>query len=99
DPHPLHSFPTRRSSDLLGVTVSVMSERGGERKPPQRWGAARYTAAAARVIASNSRATVGRARTRSTQARKLLCPSLGTTPKVDRSEEHTSELQSLAYLV
>src|SRR5439155_1558251 len=53
----------------LGVTVSVMSERGGERKPPQRWGAARYTAAAARVIASNSRATVGGARTRSTQAR------------------------------
>src|SRR5205823_14244953 len=65
-PH-LHSFPTRRSSDLAG---NVSNARMARTAP----------------LASGDARAPGKPRTR--------CSSYAS-----RSEEHTSELQSLAYLV
>src|SRR5262245_63805275 len=78
DPHrELHSFPTRRSSDLHdGVGAGV---------PRPRY----ESAASARMASANS--TV--ACTMRTGA------MLGRTWRPSRSEEHTSELQSLRHLV
>src|SRR5687767_15676466 len=80
DPRDLHSFPTRRSSDLR--------QRAAEARP------------------RDSRESSRRARARTTSQRRR--PGGTSTPeRLDgaksasafRSEEHTSELQSLAYLV
>src|SRR5436309_11071542 len=73
DPRVLHSFPTRRSSDLIGQTVVAD-------------GAAQTSACLQRhrLIGTGAyeRGLVGQRRSRS-----------------DRSEEHTSELQSRENLV
>src|SRR5205823_12398407 len=83
----LHSFPTRRSSDL---GLAVDTEHGGQGLP---------SALSTPVVEMLNSACMGWA----------LCPLLsagaidmlaahGSTEQ-KRSEEHTSELQSLAYLV
>src|SRR5205823_8452782 len=84
-PHPhLHSFPTRRSSDLLVQYRSVGGSWGSpvllESGGPVAEAA---TPAGTFVVASGS-------------AVYTLLPRSSTW---NRSEEHTSELQSLAYLV
>src|SRR5205823_9994941 len=84
-PH-LHSFPTRRSSDLVSMAQMEMIESqvrdlgtgfmmiGG----PRSFGAGGYLG---------------------TPIEKVLPVSLDVNQNQVRSEEHTSELQSLAYLV
>src|SRR5205823_13943139 len=86
----LHSFPTRRSSDLFGERVRV--ETAGHRAA---------AAAPGRVV----RARQARERVEydhDVPAQLDLSPGVIEDhiggPDV-RSEEHTSELQSLAYLV
>src|SRR5205823_13072669 len=91
---PLHSFPTRRSSDLNGL--NSLTARGGFRPPTipstnplckvhtsSRWSSARSRKGQSRKVTSTLELPASR--------RKR-----GSNP---RSEEHTSELQSLAYLV
>src|SRR5205823_14429131 len=80
----LPSFPTRRSSDLL-VTPSVSEGPGGVGgAPPGRPGPS---------------LTLGVTRSRIRMCG--VCVGFSNTPceVPRRSEEHTSELQSLAYLV
>src|SRR5205823_13778877 len=98
DPAPLHSFPTRRSSDLASDTARALD--------PRRFG--EVGTAAQSLIATldqglefaegtSSYLDVGRL-IRGWAVELVLIaallPFLAT-----RSEEHTSELQSLAYLV
>src|SRR5205823_15109248 len=84
----LHSFPTRRSSDLVGLRGT---RRGGalplrplhlvvRREPPRP-----------RRVGDDRRARCAHDEAGARHAR--------LTRDVPRSEEHTSELQSLAYLV
>src|SRR5205823_9319921 len=90
DPPPLHSFPTRRSSDLppclhrrsRSLTAACLTVP--IRRPP-------YVAC---VVPSTGRRPValGRLADRRRRMRRARRPG-------QRSEEHTSELQSLAYLV
>src|SRR5205823_7543315 len=84
----LHSFPTRRSSDLGRRRKSAPSRRASTRvvcasPSPGRW---RPTQTPTRP----TRRGPARAWTRRTGSTSVWRP---------RSEEHTSELQSLAYLV
>src|SRR5687767_15673210 len=81
DPGDLHSFPTRRSSDLANIILE---------------GIHRITAW------SRIERGVGGPDARYVRAEdyKDRLPEMTLTPeKLLRSEEHTSELQSLAYLV
>src|SRR5205814_5031301 len=66
NPRPLHSFPTRRSSDL------------------------------SRSVRSSIATTDGSKRTTPSPRRKT---TVFAVPRASRSEEHTSELQSLRHLV
>src|SRR5205823_14682436 len=77
-PH-LHSFPTRRSSDLRARRRRPGPLGGDRRRPAGPGGRAAAGGAA------------GRHR-RPAERRQVVAPE-------PRSEEHTSELQSLAYLV
>src|SRR5262249_61744338 len=79
----LHSFPTRRSSDLRGrhPVVNVSWE---DAKTYVAW-VAKVTGKPYRLLSEAEREYVARAGT--------------TTPFWWRSEEHTSELQSLTNLV
>src|SRR5205823_14873466 len=82
----LHSFPTRRSSDL---------RLSGDRASHWRADRHRNVAACPRAPAPDRRIGNGRPMTTATNQDD---PSLLVHAYV-RSEEHTSELQSLAYLV
>src|SRR5205823_11717091 len=73
-PRDLHSFPTRRSSDLTGAD--------------SRAGRSLDLAGYAGLYPASFGAADDRG----------LAPAVGASP-TSRSEEHTSELQSLAYLV
>src|SRR5205823_9968380 len=82
----LHSFPTRRSSDLDG-TFALMSPV--------------MTSTEGRWVATTRWMPVARA---SCARRQIACSTSGPCSIIrsassSRSEEHTSELQSLAYLV
>src|SRR5205823_10406950 len=90
----LHSFPTRRSSDLLSIGSvvglgAICFALLLEKKVPP-WAALGVVVAGGAVIGL---------------AHGLLVTKLGLQPflvtlcGLFRSEEHTSELQSLAYLV
>src|SRR5205823_8118113 len=97
DHRDLHSFPTRRSSDLVpltGVVPDVLQTasvpvgggvKGGGGGGLPSAGAAQAVAAAHVSANANLRRSNRR------------IPALGAA--LPRSEEHTSELQSLAYLV
>src|SRR5205823_12855424 len=79
----LHSFPTRRSSDL-GSSVLCSTSVG------------------MRMAGRTSRTSIARfIRARSAEAPGLARMNLAIDVRdvLPRSEEHTSELQSLAYLV
>src|SRR5205823_13973659 len=87
-PRALHSFPTRRSSDLLG-RVGGLDPLGGERRVV---GGPRGEAVRLREPPLHLRAN------------GLAVAVLDNRSELPgdaeaRSEEHTSELQSLAYLV
>src|SRR5262249_61767359 len=75
-PLPLHSFPTRRSSDLCSASRATLA------------GSRRCTLRAASVCTSSAR--YRRWRGASLMASERIKP---------RSEEHTSELQSLTNIV
>src|SRR5205823_11994235 len=81
---PLHSFPTRRSSDLR----------------PMRAPISHSTKPATARLARGQRFIV---RFRSVSTARIVSRTMATAPgerrRRLRSEEHTSELQSLAYLV
>src|SRR5205823_13056477 len=79
DPRSLHSFPTRRSSDLLAC----------DRAP--RW-RCRHAEAACRACS-------GRGVHASASGGDASPCRRSRAGDASRSEEHTSELQSLAYLV
>src|SRR5205823_8720886 len=79
-PRHLHSFPTRRSSDLATpVTVLHDQRLGDDFGHLRQAGAVRLGAASCAI--------------------HLATDVVGVLPFLLRSEEHTSELQSLAYLV
>src|SRR5262249_57754680 len=82
----LHSFPTRRSSDLGSATPGFHAPRGNSSRDAPRRG----TGPRERLSPSAR----GAAATRSV-AKSVPTQSVGTR----RSEEHTSELQSLTNLV
>src|SRR5207253_5600523 len=97
-PHPvLHSFPTRRSSDLLTTEAGVAyflvpgnhEYGGGEEGPNHQMGVANYLRAVSGLIPPE-----GSPRRLSGYATY----SFGYG-NVFRSEEHTSELQSRGHLV
>src|SRR5262245_64933405 len=74
----LHSFPTRRSSDLISLPISLG------------------------IWASNSSKsrTEVTCRPRSNRIVRISCSrGVADEPLIIRSEEHTSELQSLRHLV
>src|SRR5205823_14841376 len=95
----LHSFPTRRSSDLGGNRDHIGQTRGHDRLSgkgsfsvrilaPRHDGAVRFQSQT--VVAARGQCH------HICQAEREI--SLAATVVAPRSEEHTSELQSLAYL-
>src|SRR5205814_9870803 len=82
DHRDLHSFPTRRSSDLKLNALALSQARSS----PLR----EFEHAQTRIDAQDRSRFVDREELRQETA-SVLC--------VDRSEEHTSELQSLRHLV
>src|SRR5205823_14352150 len=88
DHRALHSFPTRRSSDL--PSVAAPRSRCGDRSGRARRRACKRACGPCAVCPTGTAAS----RARTVCARCAACPARGS-----RSEEHTSELQSLAYLV
>src|SRR5205814_8731611 len=82
----LHSFPTRRSSDLFGITINVSTLSFNSSIPS--------SAATILLVPSNANGFVTTA-TVKIPASFAAFAIMG----VARSEEHTSELQSLRHLV
>src|SRR5205823_11325539 len=88
-PPALHSFPTRRSSDLATGLLGLAWLRTGIRPAKRAWRPALMAPQNAAAIRTGSRASASAVFTRTASA----------PISIQRSEEHTSELQSLAYLV
>src|SRR5205823_9762601 len=90
DHRDLHSFPTRRSSDLeYGQWLSEFYKFVASSRQP------RYDLVTAQVRDQDERDSPRR----TVCYERLLLPWKTPSNEVLRSEEHTSELQSLAYLV
>src|SRR5207253_7603009 len=87
DPRHLHSFPTRRSSDLANAPPSTWPSPTG---PRTSWPTGRT-----RWSSSSHRTTSRRCVTR----KSWVGPRPTGWPIFARSEEHTSELQSRGHLV
>src|SRR5205823_10688431 len=88
--HP-HPFPTRRSSDLVQMTSVKRGKRAASLLPCQPG------ESMAANIGRRRAAVTGLVRTKSAPSPKAFRKF--STSSEERSEEHTSELQSLAYLV
>src|SRR5690606_42103368 len=88
-PRALHSFPTRRSSDLVTRSIRIPRSSG----IIQRW-----PIVAASLAAYRFRAVRVSAGICATQARRPI-RRRASLHSVPRSEEHTSELQSRENLV
>src|SRR5206468_11410812 len=82
-PRDLHSFPTRRSSDLLSVVTPTRRTSSGRR------GSAIATRFWTRTCALS----------RSVPSRNVMVSVIWPSVVLCRSEEHTSELQSRSDLV
>src|SRR5205823_8501009 len=92
-PPDLHSFPTRRSSDLAAIDMlAVLSDAKG--------GACQHRVRRRRPVGRQDRGTrrPDRIHHRDEKIRTLTSIAIFSLRR-KRSEEHTSELQSLAYLV
>src|SRR5205823_8674821 len=89
-----HSFPTRRSSDLLDAMVELAGKEPGVLGA--RMTGAGFGGCTVNVVESEFAERAARA-IQSDYNRLFSRPA--ATYVCARSEEHTSELQSLAYLV
>src|SRR5205085_10823165 len=93
-PHPsLHSFPTRRSSDLLAAREKVVGEH------PRAY---RERAAASVRVDGDEQGERANEVRRDSEERLALAQRLAHKSQLavfERSEEHTSELQSQSNLV
>src|SRR5205823_11772154 len=94
----LHSFPTRRSSDLFADVVTRAVELLDVGLRAMMDPIARPGIAADDVKISES-LIAGALLRREPAFQQRQRPRLGFEAERSRSEEHTSELQSLAYLV
>src|SRR5205814_8084724 len=93
DHRPLHSFPTRRSSDLANIILLLApAARSGRLQFREKIGPFRNKRRERRGLPSSPFWS------RSFQDLVRAAPS-GNGPFLTRSEEHTSELQSLRHLV
>src|SRR5205823_10201373 len=91
-PH-LHSFPTRRSSDLSGL----LAMRDG--KVPENHDLLKISCIRLKSYTVSHRGARCRAGGRIRDRPRSSAPARLLLENRRRSEEHTSELQSLAYLV
>src|SRR5207253_10824746 len=93
----LHSFPTRRSSDLFKGPVPTQIVSNGEFNPPPQ------TQEQCRVESRIDALAGDLAPRHGLSRRQFLASSAGMAAAFlamnDRSEEHTSELQSRGHLV
>src|SRR5205823_12186034 len=98
-PRALHLFPTRRSSDLAVALAAAAPVRSVS---PGPWatvaGSGLALDAAVDAAATVAEPDVGVAAPASCEPARIP-PANSPAPTSPRSEEHTSELQSLAYLV
>src|SRR5205823_6957694 len=95
----LHSFPTRRSSDLLSGSGPVVLVVDNGWAAAAQWSARTYMIE--RLIAEaegQSRPLLIAPTANPTKALSLRIEAPAAARSTARSEEHTSELQSLAYL-
>src|SRR5690606_40369446 len=93
DHRTLHSFPTRRSSDLRAPTPDEV------RAALLAWKVVKHVKSNAIVFGGKDRVlAIGAGQTSRVDAVKLAA-SKAHLPLEDRSEEHTSELQSRENLV
>src|SRR5207244_8994998 len=94
-----HSFPTRRSSDLVAHGWRQISARDlGHREPPSMAALASVVSPQqAEEVAQVLHEQLGNLKSREVAAAVVLDPV--TDVWVPRSEEHTSELQSPDHLV
>src|SRR5205823_13725323 len=93
-PHrPLHSFPTRRSSDLIGLPMVGFSSSSRHREKLAHTvvSVGPYALKKCLPLPHSFTSAAGQWSPPTTMVRKV--------GNFSRSEEHTSELQSLAYLV
>src|SRR5205814_10662657 len=95
-PH-LHSFPTRRSSDLYGKPQSKRTSRAKAQEPEESVPNGVNVVQSMQSKPSTTPESASRPANASSAATavKTAC----TTTRRPRSEEHTSELQSLRHLV
>src|SRR5205823_14741569 len=96
DPRDLHSFPTRRSSDLPATRRPFFTIRIITNSPTAN-AAARGALGESTMLLAGLIPRPYRSSREPTTA--SFCRSIRPGPTPSRSEEHTSELQSLAYLV
>src|SRR5205823_12616409 len=94
----LHSFPTRRSSDLTSPCGLCLWTPHRHKLLRSRLHRTEAPAHRIRLRAGDAPPTAAAPPARR-GLEKLSCSSLGRRVNAFRSEEHTSELQSLAYLV
>src|SRR5687768_1680698 len=97
-PRALHSFPTRRSSDLRRAAARLPAARPAHRhlaEDRRRERARRPARAAARARRPGRERRLHRAHARRERRRG----GAARRPRLPRSEEHTSELQSRLHLV
>src|SRR5690606_40204476 len=95
DPRALHSFPTRRSSDLARRSTPAATEEASARRPP---GMANNETSMATSDSANDPLRRADAPLRTTTNGDNAMTALKTESST-RSEEHTSELQSRENLV
>src|SRR5205823_14045676 len=98
DPQRLPSFPTRRSSDLGGHRSSSLS-RAPHCAAASAGQATLIVMAPRRMSIRMSRSGSGAAASATAGGVTRAGALTAMKPELLRSEEHTSELQSLAYLV
>src|SRR5205823_14753915 len=99
DPPQLPSFPTRRSSDLVGV--KVLERDAAKPLRPHDFNLSIQAHQRGRSIAAKRRPALLAAGRHVAQVAIFFNAEPTGPPPLQRlrSEEHTSELQSLAYLV
>src|SRR5439155_22386963 len=95
-PRALHSFPTRRSSDLRFTQSPALDPEVGERRDAQRRPGEEVDRVAGEI---EQRAALGAERFGGEAREIVLEEETRNVGPAMRSEEHTSELQSRGHLV